>query len=112
MVGPCSTNGDKRNIYKLLEGNPEGKRPLGRPGRLWVDNIKMDLGEVIWGGVDKIGLTQDRDSKVENSCECGNEPSGSTKCWYLLEWLPSGGLSSCAQLHRVCQLEGCDEMDE
>jgi hypothetical protein len=44
-----------------LMGKPEGKRPLGRPRRKWVDNIRMDLGKVRWGGVDWIGLAQDRD---------------------------------------------------
>jgi hypothetical protein len=53
--------GEKRNAYKLLVGKPEGKRPLGRPRRRWVDNIKMDLLEIVWGGVDWIGLVQDRD---------------------------------------------------
>jgi hypothetical protein len=42
-------------------GKPEGKRPLGRPRRRWVDNIKMDLLEMSWGDVDWIGLAQDRD---------------------------------------------------
>jgi hypothetical protein len=51
--------GKKRNAYRLLVGKPEGKRPLGRPRRRWVD-IRMDLGEVRWGGVDWIGLAQDR----------------------------------------------------
>jgi hypothetical protein len=37
--------------YRLLVGKPEGKRPLGRPRRIWVDNIRMDLGEVGWGNV-------------------------------------------------------------
>jgi hypothetical protein len=46
MGGPCSTNGEKRNTYRLMVGKPEGKRPLGRPRRRWVDNIRMDLGEV------------------------------------------------------------------
>jgi hypothetical protein len=53
--------GEKRNAYRLLVGKPEGKRPLGRPRRRWVDNIKMDLLEIGWGGVDWIGLAQDRD---------------------------------------------------
>jgi hypothetical protein len=44
--------GEKRNVYRLLVGKPEGKRPLGRPRRRWVDNIKMDLVEVAWGDVD------------------------------------------------------------
>jgi hypothetical protein len=60
MDGPCSTNGEKRNAYRLLVGKPEGKRPLGRPKRRWVDNIRMDLGEVGRGDVDWIGLAQDR----------------------------------------------------
>jgi hypothetical protein len=41
-------------------GKPEGKRPLGRPKRRWVDNIRMDLGEVVWSDVDWIGLAKDR----------------------------------------------------
>jgi hypothetical protein len=45
MCRACSTN-EKRNAYRILEGNPEGKRPLGRPRRKWVDNIKMNLREI------------------------------------------------------------------
>jgi hypothetical protein len=60
MGGPCSTNGEKRNAYKLLVGKPEGKRPLRRPRRRRADNIRMDLGEVGWGDVDWIGLARDR----------------------------------------------------
>jgi hypothetical protein len=52
--------GEKRNAYILLVGKPEEKRPLGRPRRRWVDNIRMDLREVGCGDVDWIGLTQDR----------------------------------------------------
>jgi hypothetical protein len=52
--------GEKRNAYRLLVGKPEGKRPLGRPRRRWVDNIRMDLGGVGWGDVDWIDLSQDR----------------------------------------------------
>jgi hypothetical protein len=61
MGGSCSTNGEKRNAYRLLAGKPEGKRSLGRPRRRWVDNIKMDLEEIGWGGEDWIGLAQDKD---------------------------------------------------
>jgi hypothetical protein len=60
MGGPCSTNGEKSYAYRLLVGKPEGKRPLGGPIRRWVDNIRMDLGEVGWGYVDWIGLAKDR----------------------------------------------------
>jgi hypothetical protein len=52
---------EKRNAYRLLVGKPEGRRPLGRPRRRWLDNIRMDLGEVGWGDVDWIGLAQGRD---------------------------------------------------
>jgi hypothetical protein len=60
MGGPCSTNGEKMSAYKLLVGKPEGKRPLGRPRRRWVDNIRLDLREVGWGDVDWICLAKDR----------------------------------------------------
>jgi hypothetical protein len=53
--------GKKRNAYRLWVGKPDGKRPLGRPRGRWVNNIKMDLLEIGWGGVDWIGLAQDRD---------------------------------------------------
>jgi hypothetical protein len=53
--------GEKRNAYRIFVGKPEGKRPLGRPSRRWEDNIKMDLGEIGWGGMDWIDLAQDRD---------------------------------------------------
>jgi hypothetical protein len=52
--------GEKRNVYRLLVGKPEGKRPLGRPRRKWIDNIKMDLSEIGLNIVDWIGLAQDR----------------------------------------------------
>jgi hypothetical protein len=59
-AGHVSRMGEKRNAYRLLVGKPEGKRPLGRPRRRWVDNIRMDLAEVGWGDVDWIGLAKDR----------------------------------------------------
>ena len=43
MGGTCSTYGERRSVYSVLEGKPKGKRPLGRPRRRWKDNIKMDL---------------------------------------------------------------------
>jgi hypothetical protein len=59
-AGHVARMGEKRNVYRLLVGKPEGKRSLGRPRCRWVDNIRMNLGEVGWGDVDWIGLTQDR----------------------------------------------------
>jgi hypothetical protein len=61
MGRACSTNGEKRNAYRLLVGKPDGKRPLGRPRRKLVGNIKMDLREIGWDGMDWIDLAQDRD---------------------------------------------------
>jgi hypothetical protein len=52
--------GEKRNACRILVGKPEGKRPLGRPRRRWLDNIKMDLREIGWGEVDWIDIAQDR----------------------------------------------------
>jgi hypothetical protein len=59
----CSTNGEKKNAYRILVGKPEGKKPLGKLRYTWVDNIKMDLIEIRWGGMDWIDLTQDRDRR-------------------------------------------------
>jgi hypothetical protein len=60
-AGHVARMGKKRTAYRLLVGKPEGKRTLGRTRHRWVDNIKMDLVEIGWGGVDWIGLTQDSD---------------------------------------------------
>jgi hypothetical protein len=53
--------GEKRNAYRILVAKPEGRRPLGRPRRRWVDKIKMDLREIGWDGTDWIDLAEDRD---------------------------------------------------
>jgi hypothetical protein len=63
---------------------PEGKRPLGRPRHRWVDNIKMNLREIGWSGMDWIDLAQNRD-QWRRSCEHSNETSGSIKRWEILE---------------------------
>jgi hypothetical protein len=60
-AGHVAQMGEKRNAYRILVGIPEGKKPLGRPRRRWVDNIKMDLRETGWDGVDWIDLAQNRD---------------------------------------------------
>jgi hypothetical protein len=59
-AGHLARMGEKRTAYRLLVGKSEEKRPLGRPRCRWVDNIRIDLGEVGWGDVDCIGLAQDR----------------------------------------------------
>jgi hypothetical protein len=53
--------GEKRNAYRILVGKPEGKRPLGRTRHRWVDNIKIELREKGWDGMDWIDLALDRD---------------------------------------------------
>jgi hypothetical protein len=57
----CSTYWERRCVYRILVGKPEGKRPLGKPKRKWEDNIKMGLQEVGCGGMSWIDLVQDRD---------------------------------------------------
>jgi hypothetical protein len=66
------------------EEDKRGRGPLGRSRHWWVDNIRMDLGEVRWGDVDWIGLAQDRNRR--SSCKLGIEPLGSIKCWETIEW--------------------------
>jgi hypothetical protein len=51
---------ERRNAYRVLVGKPEGREPLGRPRRRWLDNIKMGLKEIEWDGTDWIDLTQNR----------------------------------------------------
>jgi hypothetical protein len=60
-AGHVARMGERRGAYRSLVGKPEGRRPLERPRRRWEDNIKMDLREVGWGGMDWISLAQDRD---------------------------------------------------
>jgi hypothetical protein len=59
-AGHVAGMGETRNAYRILVGKPEEKRPLGRPKRRWVDNIKMDVSEIGWDGMDWIELAQDR----------------------------------------------------
>jgi len=74
--------GEKRGVYSVWVGKPEGKMPLERPRRRWEDNIKMDLQEMGCGGVDRAGSGYEQ---VAGTCECGNEPSGFTKCGEFLD---------------------------
>jgi hypothetical protein len=98
--GHVARMGVKRNAYWLLVGKPEGRRPLGRPRRRWVDSIRMDLGEVGWGDVDWIGLAQDRNRwrALVNSVLNLRVPLYAGK---LSNGLTSSGFSSSAQLYRV-----------
>jgi hypothetical protein len=60
-AGHVACMGEGRNVYRVLVGRPEGKRPLERPRHTWEDGLKMDLGEVGWGGMEWIHLAEDRD---------------------------------------------------
>jgi hypothetical protein len=60
-AGHVARMGETKNAYRILMGKLEGKRQLGRPRRRWLDNIKMNLREIGWGGMDWIELAQDRD---------------------------------------------------
>jgi hypothetical protein len=59
LAGHVARMGGKKNAYRLLVGKPKGRRPLGRPRRRWLDNIRMGLVGVGWGDVDWLGLAQD-----------------------------------------------------
>jgi hypothetical protein len=69
-----------KNAYKFLVRKPEGTKRLGRPKRRWEDNIRMDIKEIRWEGMDWIHLCQDR-----GCCEHGNEPSGYIKGGVFLD---------------------------
>ena len=62
MGGYVARMGERRGVYRVLVGKPEGKRPLGRPRSRWKDNIKMELQEVGCRGMDWIELAKDRDT--------------------------------------------------
>jgi hypothetical protein len=74
--------GEKRNVYRLLVGKPEGKRPLGRPRRSWIYNIKMDLLEIGLSAVDWTGLKNGVFWVVTSCGSCKNRRFGGT--WRLL----------------------------
>jgi hypothetical protein len=80
-AGHVAQMGEKRNAYRRLVEEPQGKRPLRKPRHRWVDNIKIDL-RMGWYGLDQSGPGQ---GPVEGSCGNGNDPSGSIKCWEVLE---------------------------
>ena len=78
-AGHVALMGERRGVYRVLVGKPEGKRLHGRQRHKWEENIKIDLQELGCGGMDWMELAQDR--TVGGHCECGNEPSGSIKWW-------------------------------
>jgi hypothetical protein len=83
-AGHVACMGQKRQAYRVLVGRPEGRRALGRPRSRWEDNIKMELQKNARERKDWVDLAQDR-GQMADSCECGNEASGSIKCREFLE---------------------------
>jgi hypothetical protein len=84
-TGHVTRMGEKRNTYRLLVGKPEGNKPLRRLRRRWVDNIRIDLGEMGWGDVDWIGLAKDR-NRWRALINFVMNPRVSIKCWETIEW--------------------------
>jgi hypothetical protein len=82
MGGACSTN-----AYRILVGRPDVKRPLGRPRRRWVGNIKINLQAIGWDGVDWIDMAQDRGQRRALMNTVLDLRVGSMKCWEFLESL-------------------------
>jgi hypothetical protein len=107
MDRACSTNGEKRNAYWILVGKPEGKRPLEEPRRRLVDNIKMYLREIGWGGMDWIDLAQDRDQwkAVVNTIMNIRVTQNVGEFWSSCT---TGGFSRRAQLHEVSWFQAVD----
>jgi hypothetical protein len=92
--------GEKRNVYRLLVGKPEGRRPLGKPRRKWVDNIMMDPVEIEWGCVDWIDLARYR-YRLRALVNAVTNFRGSIKCRELSNGYTTGHLLSSAQLHKL-----------
>jgi hypothetical protein len=76
-AGHVARMGEERKVYKVLVGKPEGKRPLGRPRRMWEDGIRMDVGEIGLGGGCRLDCTGSGQGPVAGCCECDDESSGS-----------------------------------
>jgi hypothetical protein len=85
--GACNTHVDKRNVYRNLLGRPEGKKPLGRPRRRWEDNIKIDVGDIGWDGMDWVDMAEDRDQWRTTANTVHGEPSGFIKFREILDCL-------------------------
>jgi hypothetical protein len=98
MDRACSTIVEKKNAYRILVGKPKGKTPLGRPRRRWVTNMKMNLREIEWDGMDWIDLAQDMDQwrALVNTAMNLRVPSNAGR---FLSNCTIGAFSRRAQLH-------------
>jgi hypothetical protein len=84
-VGHVAHIGERKGVYRVLVGKPEGKRPLGRPRRRWVDNIRMDLQEEGCGGMEWIEMAQDNSNGWRALLNAIVKTSGSIKCGEFLD---------------------------
>ena len=84
-AGHVARMGERRSLFRVLVGKPEGMGPLGRPRRKWKDNIILDFQDVKWGIW--TGLIWLRIGTGGGTCECGYETSGFIKCGAFLDWL-------------------------
>jgi hypothetical protein len=103
MGRACSTNGEMMNAYRILLRKRKGKRPLERPRRRWVDNIKMNLREIGWGGMNWSDLAQDMLDQwrvLVNTVKNLWVPSNVGK---FLSSYTTGGFSRRVQIHEVSQ---------
>jgi hypothetical protein len=89
LAGHLVRIGERRGVYRVLVGKPEGKRPLGRPKRRWDHNIKMDLQEVGYRDMDSIDLDPDRD-RWRTLMNAVMNFRGSIKFGEFLDWLRTG----------------------
>jgi hypothetical protein len=83
LAGQVARIWEKRNAYRLFVGKPEGNGPLGKPKRRWVNNVKMDHGQIGWVGVDWIGLAQNRNKWGD----LVNSVMNIRECWEIVEWI-------------------------
>jgi hypothetical protein len=89
MDGARSAYGERRGVYRVLVGKPEGKRPLGRPRRRWENNIKMDLKDVGCGGMAWVEMVRDRD-RWRALVNAVMNLRGPLKCGEFLDYLKTG----------------------
>ena len=97
-VGHVACLGDRTGAYRVLVGRPDGKSPLGKPRRKWKNNIKINLKEMEWEGMDWIDLAQDREGW--SACKGGNGHSGSIR-YPLIIYVSFCAFCSCL-CHMCC----------
>jgi hypothetical protein len=109
-AGHVAHTGEKRNAYRIWVGKPEGKRPLGRSRHRWVNNIKMDLRHIEWGGMEWVDLVQDRGKwrALVNTVINLRVP---LICLKFFSRRTTGGFSRTAQFCEVSSAFSCRDMN-